>query len=1344
MMFCAVSVFAQNTDEQGVVYLLYASPYTAEVSGHTKDLATEIVIPATFSSGGTEYKVTSIGEGVFNQCNLTSVTIQGNVTSIGNGAFANCQKLASVTIPNSVTTIGNYAFDHCVKLTTITIPNNVTSIGNGAFNWCTGMTDVYCNANPANLTWTGGSGDFQSGGATRFHVPSEYLEAWREFNVNVTFDDVFPLDNANTDYQGIKYTLTDGTSPTATVSGYTDGLATEIVIPATIKSNGTEYSVTSIGYGAFNGCTSLTSVTIPNSVTSIGEYAFLECTSLASVTIPNSVTSIGEEAFSNTALTTVTIPNSVTSIGENAFYGCQSITDVYCYANPDNLSWDDGYCDDFKSGRETKCHVLSGTLDKWNTKFQDVVYVTFVDDQVITLDGDNTDNQGIKYKLIDGSPRTAEVIGHTDDLNANIYIPKTIQSNGNTYTVTSIGESAFNQCSSLTSVTIPNSVTSIDYAAFSNTALTTVTIPNSVTNIGGDAFYGCQSITDVYCYANPDNLSWDDGYCDDFKSGRETKCHVLSGTLDKWNTKFQDVVYVTFVDDQVITLDGDNTDNQGIKYKLIDGSPRTAEVIGHTDDLNAIIYIPKTIQSNGNTYTVKSIGSSAFYNCSSLTSVTIPNSVTSIGTEAFWKCTNLTTVSIANSVMSIGSYAFSYCNKLTSVTIPNSLTNISSGTFTQCTSLASVTIPNSVTSIGNSAFTACNFTTVTIPNSVTSIGDNAFYGCTDLTDVYCYADPDNLTWNEGNCDDFKFKRGTKCHVLNLEKWNTKFKDVVNVTFVGELLDDNNTDFQGIKYTLDNDSHTAVVSGHTNALKSEITIPTAISSNGVTYSVTSIGNNAFKNYRELTSATIPNSVTSIGEDAFGDCMSLTSVTIPNSVTSIGKYAFQYTKLTSVTIPNSVTSIGNYAFKGCKCTSVTIPNSVTSIGVGMFMFCENLTSVTIPNSVTSIGKYAFEECTGLTSVTIERGDLGNLVLGKDVFYYVPSNCDIELKYTGTLHKGFSVAYDITANKGISINGNKMVFAYNTSEATLTTKEVSGALSITKSNDGKLIANIDGKSSSSISLDEDIAVSTVTYNRAFVNDGGAYTVMLPFDFTVTSDVKGSFYTLSSLETTETPSVWKAKMSDAITDIKAHTPYIFMPSEDFDEMTFSDAEGITLKATTSAPLTNPCANSNWKLHGVYDKKVWTDEDVNDYGFAATASGDIAVGEFVHFVAGASLKATRCYLEYSENGFSKSSPVLPERIIVVFPDETASVIEPSDPDDNGEIITPVSEIAPNLGTKVWSADKTIVIKSKAGDQYRIIDLNGRTLRESRLATDREEVSLSHAAGIVVVIVNGKTFKVNY
>ena len=146
----------------------------------------------------------------------------------------------------------------------------------------------------------------------------------------------------------------------------------------------------------------------------------------------------------------------------------------------------------------------------------------------------------------------------------------------------------------------------------------------------------------------------------------------------------------------------------------------------------------------------------------------------------------------------------------------------------------------------------------------------------------------------------------------------------------------------------------------NAYTGSVTIPTSVTYNGKTYSVTSIGSSAFLLCSGLTSVTIPNSVTRIGERAFQGCSGLTSVTIPNSVTSIGHSAFQYCSgLTSVTIPNFVTSIGSEAFYNCSgLTSVTIPNSVTSIGNYAFSGCSGLKSVTIPNSVTSIGKYSHE--------------------------------------------------------------------------------------------------------------------------------------------------------------------------------------------------------------------------------------------------------------------------------------------------------------------------------------------------------------------------------------------------
>ena len=148
------------------------------------------------------------------------------------------------------------------------------------------------------------------------------------------------------------------------------------------------------------------------------------------------------------------------------------------------------------------------------------------------------------------------------------------------------------------------------------------------------------------------------------------------------------------------------------------------------------------------------------------------------------------------------------------------------------------------------------------------------------------------------------------------------------------------------------------------------IPASVTYDAKTYSVTSIGDYAFRGCSGLTSVTIGNRVTSIGEEAFYGCTGLTSVTIGNSVTSIGEEAFRgCSGLTSVTIGNSVTSIGDYAFYGCTgWTSVTIGNSVSSIGEEAFRGCSGLTSVTIPNSVSSIGEDAFTGCTGLTSVYI----------------------------------------------------------------------------------------------------------------------------------------------------------------------------------------------------------------------------------------------------------------------------------------------------------------------------------------------------------------------------------------
>ena len=204
-----------------------------------------------------------------------------------------------------------------------------------------------------------------------------------------------------------------------------------------------------------------------------------------------------------------------------------------------------------------------------------------------------------------------------------------------------------------------------------------------------------------------------------------------------------------------------------------------------------------------------------------------------------------------------------------------------------------------------------------------------------------------------------------------------------------------------------------ISQQENYVSGDIEIPRKVIYQSKTYTVTAIGNEAFRNCYRLSSVSIPNSVTSIGAYVFEGCSSLTSVTIPNSVTSIGYSAFRScSSLTSVTIPNSVTSIGSWAFENCSSlTSVTIPNSVISIGQGAFQDCSSLTSVTISNSVTTIWSDTFQNCSSLSSVTIPNSVIS---IEQSAFY----GCSkLETIYVDPANEEFSSIDGILYNKDAS---------------------------------------------------------------------------------------------------------------------------------------------------------------------------------------------------------------------------------------------------------------------------------------------------------------------------------------
>ncbi|GBU28068.1 leucine-rich repeat [Treponema sp. R8-4-B8] len=794
-------------------------------------------VPASAFSGCTNLtsvtipsSVLSIGQSAFSGCTgLPSITIPSSVTSIGNSAFSGCTSLPSISIPDSVLSIGNSAFSGCTALTNVTIENGVTSIGQSAFSGCTSLPSVII---PDSVTSIGDSAfrnctslesitlPFigKSINATTYETVFGYIFGYTSTSSPTGATYQYSASSNSHYYYYIPTSL-----KTVVITNITNNISARAFINCSgLTSVTIPNSVTSIGGAAFYGCTGLTGVTIPNNVTSIGDSAFYGCTGLTGVTIPNNVTSIGDYAFSGcTGLTSVTIGNGVTSIGREAFYNCSGLTGVTI---PNNVTSIDGYAFSGCSGM-TSVTIGNGVTSIGYNAFSECTGLTSINFNATVMADINN------YIIFKNAGQNAG--GITVNIGANVTrIPVYLFISSNTKITVinfvagsvcqSIGDSAFSGCTALTSVTIPNSMMSIgNYAFYGCTGLTSTIIGNGVTSIGYYAFSGCTSMTSVT---------------------------IGNGVTSIGDSAFSDCTGLTSVNFNAIVMDDLNQYSGVFGGAGQNAGGITVNIGANVTKIPAYLFYPYYDSSSPKITAVnfaagsvcQSIGYYAFYNCTGLTSVTIPNSVTSIGNYAFSGCSGLTSVTIGNGVTSIGGSAFSGCTGLTgALTIPNGVTSIDGYAFYGCSGLTSVMIGNGVTSIGGSAFQGCSGLSgaLTIPNGVTSIGGSAFQGCSGLSGA--------LTIPNG------------------------------VTSIG-------------------DSAFSGCSGLTGSL----TIPNGVTSisdaafrgcSGLTSvtignGVTRIGGSAFQGCSGLTSVTIPNGVTSIGGYAFYGCSGLTSVTFQGTIAS----------------------------------------------------------------------------------------------------------------------------------------------------------------------------------------------------------------------------------------------------------------------------------------------------------------------------------------------------------------------------------------------------------------------------------------------------------------------------
>ena len=923
----------------------------------------ENIYSITFESGSA---LTSIqAHGFEGMTNLQSVNFgDAKLTNIDNYAFRYCSSLTTLNLPETVENIGRFAFYKCTLLSELIIPAKTEHIGSYAF-YGTNNCNLYFTSDSLPLyldeNWDNSLAGYYTGvtdvitdGDWKYGVKSNGNIAIIEYLGTETVIDLNSLGFGNIEtIGGYAFASSDVTSvilPETIVEiqryafAYTKGL-TSIEIPKNVRyiashaflNSGIESlvfagdSVEVIERYAFAFTENLTSVEIPASVSSLGSYAFYQ-SGIETLTFAEgfSMTEISESAFASTNIKSVIIPDSVVRIRESAFRDNVNLKSVTLGSGEDLRIDANAF---YNTGIET-LYIPEDVRYIGEYAF---IGLEGLQNYVVSENNKNYSSaDGILYnkdqtKLIAfpaGREGSFEVPAYVENIGfgafENSHLTSVTFADG--INLNTIGWRAFFNAGSLTEITIPESVISIDFYAFAECKnLTTVTfsdnnklkgiyegaffgcqrlenitIPDSIVEISEYAFYGCMSL-DHLPVSETSNLKGIFDYA--FAYTGITDLKIPESVIDIGNYAFcgslLEKVYIPDTNAETLVIGigafADCNYLGEITLPFIGASfeDETITWFGYIFgaggyEANAT-YVPESLKIVNIHDGITKIPEYAFYGLSHIEEISVPHSVMHVGyyafrdTQAKYELNSVISVDsfnishgsfgtglsgkliLSEGVMSIGEWAFSDCTSLTSIVLPNSVTSIGYFAFSGCTSLESIVIPDSVTSIGSDAFSDCvSLKSIKIPEGVKTIGTSAFSGCTSLK--------------------------------------------------------------------------------------SIEIPEG---------VTSIGFYTFYGCTSLESIVIPEGVTSIGASAFYDCTSLESVILLKREATFPE---------SVTPPQrEVTSIDNHAFYGCtSLESIELPDSVTSIGDRAFEYCSSLESIVIPSSVTNIGDAAFYNCTSLVKI------------------------------------------------------------------------------------------------------------------------------------------------------------------------------------------------------------------------------------------------------------------------------------------------------------------------------------------------------------------------------------------